>query len=169
MRKIILNVALSLDGFIEGPNGEYDWCFTDQDYGMTDFMQSVDTVFLGRKSYELVISTGGDYLGNTKQYVFSNTLNKTDHKNVTIIGGDIASTVKIIKAEAGKNIWLFGGASLVSSFMQHKLIDELMLSVHPVLLGSGKPLFEGLKERITLKLTDTKTYNTGLVQLYYAL
>lgn len=169
MRKIILNVAVSLDGFIEGPNGEYDWCFTDQDYGMTAFIQSVDAVFLGRKSYELVINTGGDYLGNSKQYVFSNTLNSLDNKNVTIINGDIAAAVQNIKSQEGKDIWLFGGASLVSSFMQHHLVDELMLAVHPILLGSGKPLFEGLKERTALTLTDTKTYNTCLVQLFYAL
>ena len=85
MRKIILNLAVSLDGFIEGPNGEYDWCFIDQDYGMTDFMDSIDAIFFGRKSYELVLKTGADYFGNKKQYVFSKTLPASINENVIII------------------------------------------------------------------------------------
>ena len=85
MRKIILNPAVSLYGFIEGPNGEYEWCFIDQDYGMTDFMDSTDAIFFGRKSYVLVLKTGADYFGNKKQYVLSKTLPSLINENVIII------------------------------------------------------------------------------------
>ena len=168
MRKIILNVAVSLDGFIEDANGAYDWCFTDQDYGLTDFSNSIDTIFFGRKSYELILRenyTG--YYKNYKQYVFSTTLKTLNDNSVTLISNDVTNAVNKIRDEQGKNIWLFGGASLVSFFMKENLVDELMLSVHPILLGSGKPLFENLESRKKLILTNSITFSSGLVQLYY--
>ena len=118
MRKVILNVAVSLDGFIEGTKGEYDWCFTDQDYGMTDFFKRIDAVFLGRKSYELVMKEGESYLGKMKRYVFSTTLSETKDSNTTLIKSDVVTTVNKIKNEPGKDIWLFGGASLLTTFMK---------------------------------------------------
>jgi dihydrofolate reductase len=173
MRKVILGLAVSLDGFIEGPKGEYDWCFADQDYGMSDFYKRVDAVFMGRKSYEA--ASGVEYEGGgmpampkMKEYVFSNTL-KTAKPGVTIVSGDIDAQVKAIKAETGKDIWLFGGASLTTSLMNAGLVDELWLSVHPILLGSGKPLFSGISGRIKLELAESKTYDTGLVSLKYTL
>ena len=168
MRKIILNVAVSLDGFIEDENGAYDWCFTDQDYGLTEFSKSIDTVFFGRKSYELVLKENyTHYYKGYKQYVFSTTLKKLDNDSVTLISENVKETVNKIRNEQGENIWLFGGASLVSFFMKENLVDELMLSVHPILLGSGKPLFENLTSRKKLKLTNSITFSSGLVQLYY--
>lgn len=167
MRKVILNVAVSLDGFIEGAHGEYDWCFTDQDYGMTDFFKRIDTVFLGRKSYELVMKEGNGYLGKMNQYVFSTTLSETKNKNTVIINGDVAHNVSKVKSEPGKDIWLFGGASLLTTFLNEGLVDELMLAVHPIILGSGKSLFQSIQQRITIQLTDSKTYDNGLVQLFY--
>jgi dihydrofolate reductase len=167
MRKVILNLAVSLDGFIEGPNGEYDWCFTDQDYGMKEFFKRTDAIFLGRKSYELVKKTGDDYFGKRKIYVFSKTLTETKDENTIIIGEDVAATVNKIKNEEGKDIWLFGGASLVTTFMNEGLVDELMLAVHPILLGNGKPLFNGIQQRIKLHLSDVKTFSSGLVQIFY--
>lgn len=168
MRKIILNVAVSLDSFIEDANGAYDWCFMDQDYGLTEFGNSIDTVFFGRKSYELVLKENyTDYYKDLKQYVFSTKLRKLEDDSVTLINDDFLARVNKIKNTEGKNIWLFGGASLVSFFMKENLVDELMLSVHPILLGSGKPLFENLDTRTQLKLTNSITYNSGLVQLFY--
>ena len=169
MRKVILNVAVSLDNFIEGANGEYDWCFTDQDYGMKNFFKRTDAIFLGRKSYELVTKTGADYFGKRKIYVFSKTLSETKNKNTTIINKDVAAAVNKIKNEPGKDIWLFGGASLVTTFINESLVDELMLAIHPILLGNGKPLFQNINKRIKLELTDAKTFSSGLVQLFYAL
>lgn len=170
MRKIILGLAVTLDGFIEGANGEYDWCFTDQDYGMTEFLNSVDSVFYGRKSYEMMMKVGspegGNPWGDKKNYVFSQTW-KNGGNDFELVTGDIEKEVKKIKEMKGKNIWLFGGASLTTTFLNANLVDELWLSVHPVLLGEGKLLFSGIKRRIKTKLSDTKTYSTGLVSLRY--
>lgn len=170
MRKIILQVAVSLDGFIEGPNGEIDWCFTDQDYGMKDFFKQIDTLFMGRKTYELMLTMGDDATSGfpkLKQYVFSTTLNEVQEG--IIVGDDLESEVEKISNEQGKDIWLFGGGNLTTSFMNLKLVDEVWLAVHPVILGGGKPLFDNLKERVGLKHLDTKTYSTGLVFLKYAI
>ena len=170
MRKLILSLAVSLDGFIEGPKGEYDWCFTDQDYGLNDFFKRVDSVFIGRKSYEmsLGIEGGSDWMPKMKEYVFSNSLD-TIKKDAVLIKGDIKKEVEKIKNEPGKDIWLFGGASLTNSLMQYDLVDELSLAVHPILLGSGKPWFSDLKKRVKLKLINSKEWDTGLVTLNYAL
>ena len=169
MRKIILGVAVTLDGLIEGPRGEYDWCFTDQDYGMKDFMKRIDAIFYGRKSYEMMNKAGetlgGNLFAGKECYVFSNSLKKV--AGVHLISGDFVRKVDKIKRGKGKDIWLFGGASLTASLVNAGLVDELWLAVHPIILGSGKPLFEGIKERHKTRLIDTKTYPTGLVSLCY--
>ena len=170
MRKIILGLAVSLDGFIEGPNGEYDWCLTDQDYGMSEFLARFDSLFMGRKSYEQILSMGDVAMPDfpkLKEYVFSNTLN-TVKKDYVLVRGDIADQVTRIKDEPGKDIWLWGGAGLTASLMNLGMVDEISLAVHPILLGSGKYLFSQLNHRIQLDLVDTKTYSTGLVSLTYA-
>ena len=166
MRKLILNLAVTLDGFIEGPNGEYDWCFTDQDYGMTDFLKRTDAIFLGRKSYEVLLRTDPNPYPDKTKYVFSKTL-KLVKENAILVGGDIERTIKRIKSESGKDIWLFGGASLTASLLRARLIDEMMLAVHPILLGREKPLWADIDKKIDLKLADARTYSSGLVQLIY--
>ena len=163
MRRIILGLAVSLDGYIEGPHGEYDWCYTDQDYGMESFLQSIDTVFYGRKSFEVA---GGNIYAGKKAYVFSNTLDKAP-EGTELVQGDAIKFVKELQQQEGKDIWLFGGASLTTVFINANLIDELWLSVHPILLGSGKLLFQGIRERKYFKLQKTKHYETGLVALWY--
>ena len=170
MRKIILGLAVSLDGFIEGPNGEYDWCFTDQDYGMTEFYKRIDSLFIGRRSYELLLTMGDDTMPGfpkLKEYVFSTTM-KDAKPGVIIINDDIKKNIEKIKHEPGKDIWLFGGASLTSSLLNLDLVDEMSLAIHPIILGSGKPLFSEIKNRIPLNLIDTKTYSSGLVNLVYS-
>jgi dihydrofolate reductase len=169
MRKIILGVAVSLDGFIEGPNGEYDWCFMDQDYGMTDFLKGIDAILYGRKSYEMMkkIEGGGGFsFGRKKNYILSTTLKEVDPGYILIPDLEV---VKEMKKEEGKNIWLFGGASLTSSLMKERLVDEMWLAVHPILLGAGKPMFQDITQRITLALLESKVYDTGLVSLKYRL
>ena len=171
MRKIILQLAISLDGFIEGPNGEYDWCFTDQDYGLTHFFKRVDSLFIGRKSYEMMLAMGenNDFgFPKLKEYVFSTTLNGVK-AGATLIGSDIKSEVEKIKRENGKDIWLVGGADLTASLMKLGLVDELSLAIHPILLGAGKSLFEGISERRHLSLIDTTKYSTGLVSVSYSI
>jgi dihydrofolate reductase len=168
MRKVILCVAVSLDGFIEGPNGEYDWCFTDQDYGMSDFFKRIDAMFIGRKSYEMLQSMdmGSNPFPKMEEYVFSNTLTSVKDDAV-LISGDIKTAAQQIKRQQGKDIWMFGGASLTTSLMNDGLIDELMIAIHPILLGSGKPLFNNIIGRIPLTLTGSKTYSSGLVMVWY--
>ncbi|MGB2868697.1 MAG: dihydrofolate reductase family protein [Bacteroidota bacterium] len=165
-RKIILNVAVSLDGFIEGPKGEIDWCFVDQDYGMKSFMKRIDAIFMGRKSYELVMKMEGkNPYKKFTTYVFSTTLKEKE--GIVLIDGDMRIEVERIKRMRGKDIWLFGGANLITSFMNLNLVDELQLSIHPVLLGRGKPLFEAVNNRAYYSLKDSRTYSTGLVQVFY--
>ena len=168
MRKLILGVAVSLDGFIEGPNGDYDWCFTDQDYGMSDFLKRVDSTFVGRKTYELSLTMEGGDAGfpQLKEYVFSRTLDSVK-KGSVLIKENMKERVEEIKNENGKDIWLFGGASLTTSLMNLGLVDEVWLAIHPIILGAGKPLFNDIKGRVKLKLLDTQTYNTGLVSVVY--
>jgi dihydrofolate reductase len=169
MRKVILQLAVSLDSFIEGPNGEFDWCFTDEDYGMTEFFNRVDAIFIGRKSYELALSMGGSAppgFPTLKEYVFSQSLNKVEGERV-LVKGDVATEVNKIKNETGKDIWLYGGASLTTSLINLGLIDEMALAVHPVILGSGKPLFQQIPKRIPLELISTKKYPSGLVMMSY--
>lgn len=169
MRNIILQLAVSLDGFIEGPNGEFDWCFTDADYGMTAFSKRIDAIFIGRKSYELTLSMGGSTppgFPPVKEYVFSNSLTKVEGDRM-LVSDDLLKEVNKIKNEPGKDIWLYGGASLTSTFIDLGLVDEMALAVHPILLGAGKPLFENVKDRIHLQLIDSQSYPSGLVMLSY--
>src|SRR5689334_17179001 len=175
MRKIILGLAVSLDGYIEGPNGEYDWCFADQDYGMSEFIARIDTVFIGRKSYEMAqeyaSANGGEVVPGMppmKEYVFSNTLKQVKEGSI-LISGDSMAEARRIKEQPGKDIWLFGGASLTDALMNEGLVDEMWMSVHPILLGSGKPLFRNKDHRTLLTLLDSKTYDTGLVSLRYGI
>jgi Dihydrofolate reductase len=174
MRKLILGLAVSLDGYIEGPNGEYDWCFTDQDYGLNEFFKRIDAMFIGRKSYEIAqqyadSNNGEGIPGMPKltEYVFSNTIKKVKEGAVLISGDDTIEQARAIKQQPGKDIWLYGGAALTDAMMQASLIDELWLSVHPILLGSGKLLFRGQDHRIPLTLIESKTYETGLASMKY--
>lgn len=168
MRKVVYNCAVSLDGFIEGPNGEFDWCMTDQDYGMGVFMERIDAVLYGRKSYELVLKMGQPFGKEHEHYVFSTTLTEAA-KNVTLIKDKVSEQVRALKAAPGKDIWLFGGADLAGSLMNEGLVDELSLAVHPIVLGQGKPLFTNVQQRVQYKLEGAKTYDTGLIMVTYVL
>ena len=168
MRKVVLSVAISLDGFIEGPKGEYDWCFIDKDYSLKEFFKRFDTIFVGRKTYEMSLQMEGGPAGfpKYKEYIFSTSLNKLK-QGATLIKGNIKAEVEKIKKERGKDIWLFGGAALTTSLMNLGLVDELALAVYPILLGGGKSLFNNIKDRINLKLVSANTYSSGLVSLTY--
>lgn len=168
MRKVVYNCAVSLDGFIEGPNGEFDWCFTDQDYGMSAFMERIDAVLYGRKSYELVLKMGQPFGKEHKHYVFSTTMTEVE-ENVTLIEDKVSEHVKAIKAAPGKDIWLFGGADLAGFLMNEGLVDELALAIHPIVLGQGKPLFTNVQQRVLYKLESVKPYDTGLAIVNYVL
>lgn len=169
MRKIILGLAVSLDGLIEGPNGEYDWCFTDQDYGMSDFLKRIDAIFYGRKSYEVMLQAehqGENPFAKISSYIFSNSLTKP-YDGTKLISGDWIGQVKMLQQQPGKDIWLFGGSHLITSFMNANMVDELFLAVHPIVLGAGKPLFQNISQRNHFTLNEAKPYSTGLVALTY--
>ena len=175
MRKLILGLAITLDGYIEGPQGEYDWCFTDQDYGLAEFFTRIDAIFIGRKSYEMAqqYANGNDQelvpgMPSVQEYVFSKTL-KSVKEGASILSGDSIAEARRIKEEPGKDIWLFGGASLSNSLMEAALVDELWMSVHPILLGNGKRLFREQDYRTRLTLLDSKTYESGLISLRYSI
>ena len=177
MKKIILDLAVTLDGFIEGLNGETDWCIMDDDMNFEAFISGVDTIFYGRVSYDAwgnfqpATSTGPSEqmiwkeIHSKNKFVFSSQ-NRQDGK-ATFINADIANKVVEIKKQGGKDIWLYGGAGLIKTFIQLGLIDLYRISVHSIVLGSGKPLFEGLKERIGLQLIKTNIFKSGVVQLIY--
>jgi dihydrofolate reductase len=167
MRKLILNVAVTLDGFIEGPNGEYDWCFTDNDYGMDEFLRNTDAIIFGRKSYQLFTASFAHMWNDRQHYVVSNSLQSLPTSAV-LINGDIQTKILDLKNTEGKDIWLFGGASLTTSLLNDGLIDECIVAIHPLLLGSGKALFSEIKQRHWLQLLESKTYESGLVQNRYA-
>lgn len=177
MKKIVLNLAVSLDGFIEGPNGETDWCIMDNDMGFENFLQSIDTIFYGRVSYD----AWGTYqpesdtdasekemwneIHSKQKFVFSHQ-DRSD-ENANFITSDIIDKVNEIKKQNGKDIWLYGGANLIKTFISLGLIDIYKISLHPVVLGNGKPLFENLKSRIGLKLLDTRIFKSGVIELTY--
>lgn len=177
MKKIILDLAVTLDGFIEGPNGEIDWCIMDDDMDFDGFLSGIDTIFYGRVSYD----TWGNYQPDAGAGVAEQNLWKNVHaknkfvfssrhrqdENATFISGHITDKVAEIKQQGGKDIWLYGGASLIRSFIGAGLIDVYRISVHPVALGAGKPLFENLQERVKLKLIKTNVFRSGVVQLIY--
>jgi dihydrofolate reductase len=166
MRKIILQWAVSLDGFIEDANGAFDWCFTDQDYGMEAFLARTDALFMGRKTYELMQTMPDNSMfSEMKWYVFSKTMKSIE--NGEVIKDDLKAEIEKIRNLEGKDIWLFGGASLTTFFMNNNLVDEIQLAVHPILLGGGKPLFQDLKDRIKLNLFESKAYDSGLVMMKY--
>ena len=179
-RRIILDLAVTLDGFIEGKNGEIDWCIMDTDMGFIDFLHQIDTILYGRKSYELwgqftpkpedseTDKELWELVHSKQKYVFSRTQKGTDKKAI-FINDQILEEVNQLKNKPGRDIWLYGGASLITSFINLGLVDEFRLSVHPVILGEGKPLFIDIQERLHLKLVRTKSFSSGVVQLIYHL
>ncbi|WP_134686872.1 dihydrofolate reductase family protein [Brevibacillus migulae] len=179
-RRIILDLAVTLDSFIEGKNGEVDWCIMDSEMGFTNFLNQIDTILYGRKSYDLwgQFTPENEHTDTEKEiwglihskdkYVFSKTQKGTDNKAI-FINDNIFEEVIQLKDKPGKNIWLYGGASLITTFINLGLVDELRLSVHPVILGEGKPLFIDIKQRLNLKLVHTRTFTSGVVQLIYHL
>src|SRR6185436_19269678 len=140
MRRVRFSVAMSLDGYIAGPNGESDWIVMDPDIDFGALMGSFDTVLLGRKTYEATRQQGGgEAMPGVQSYVFSTTLRPADCPGV-IVSDTPAETVAALKATPGKDIWLFGGGSLFASFLQLGLVDAVEVAIIPVLLGDGVPL-----------------------------
>jgi dihydrofolate reductase len=167
MRKIVAGFAISLDGYMEGPNGEYDWMTATLDPGH-DFsasMKRFDTFLYGRRTYEKVLPFGPSFAGFSN-YVFSTTL-KNAVPPFMLVAGPIDQFVEKLRQKPGKDIALYGGADLLASFLELNLIDEIAMTIIPVVLGSGKPAVGFLETFKWLKLADVKQFERGNVQLTY--
>ncbi|MCD8488122.1 MAG: dihydrofolate reductase family protein [Desertifilum sp.] len=166
MRKVILYMASSLDGYIARTSGEVDWLFTDDDYGYSEFFATVDTVLMGRLTYEQVLSFGDYPYTGTQGFVFSKTPQSNSSNLVEFINRDPAAFIGELKQQPGKSIWLVGGAGLIQSCFEQ--IDEFILSIHPIILGEGILLFPPPLSQADLKLQHCQTFDSGLVQLTYS-
>src|SRR5262245_51115933 len=170
MRKVTFGGANSLDNFIDREDHAVDWLMWSKeaaDY-MTRYWKTIDTVLWGRKTYEVALKGGGaGSYGNIKNYVFSRTLKKSKEKNVEIVSEDPGKFVRKLKKQKGKDICVMGGGVLGKSLLEAKVIDEIGFNIHPVLLGSGIPLFHPMKKQINLELLECSPFKNGCVLVRY--
>lgn len=185
MRKIVLFVHTSLDGFVAGPNGEMDWIIVDED--MFDYARrqtdKSDTALYGRVTYQMMESywpTAGDQPNASKhdiehstwynkvaKVVISKTMKGVNLKNTTIISDNLPAEIIKLKQGTGKDIVIFGSPSAAHSLMSEDLIDEYWLFVNPVLIGKGIPLFKDINDKVSLKLAETNVFSSGVIGLHY--
>ena len=168
-RRLRYHVAVSLDGFIARPNGEYDWIVMDRSIDFAALYKEFDTVVMGRKTYEVGIAEGGDgSMPGLDVLVFSRTLPPTERRGFRILNDDPREVVSSLKAKPGGDIWLFGGGILFGSLLEAGLVDTVEVAVIPVLLGAGVPLLPpGATTKLVL--TDQKTLPaSGIVALAYS-
>lgn len=185
MRKVILQIGVSLDGFIQGSNGDLEWMFIDDELwqDIDELLNTVDMALFGRVAYQEF----GDYwpaaaanpkspqnevdfahwIEKTPKIVFSKTLPSADWANSRLVKSDVANEITTLKQQPGKHILLFGGAGIAQTFMQLGLIDEYRIKIYPVVLGNGIPLFKDGTDRNKLKLLTTRTFSAGVVEIHY--
>ena len=166
MRKIVAGFAASVDGYIEGPNREHDWILIDEKIDFTEELKRFDSFFFGRRSYEAALTMFNKPQNGITNYVFSNTLNAV-HKNFTLISSDIKKEVLQLKNQTGKDIAVWGGASLLASLLDLQLVDELSISFIPVLLGRGKPMVDVLRDKVWLQFLRSRRYENGTIIISY--
>jgi dihydrofolate reductase len=167
MRKLVLFIAASLDGYIARPDGGVDWLFTDQDYGYQAFYDSVDALLIGRRTFDQVLSVGEYPYAGKRAYVFSARPLSWSNGEIEAVSEDAASFIARLKQAAGGPLWLVGGAALIRTCLEHDLIDEFIVSIHPLILGSGISLFPNTESSRRLNLVSAETYGSGLAQLRY--
>lgn len=170
MRRLRYNVAASLDGFIAGPNGEYDWIVEDPAIDFGALFAEFDTALMGRRTFEVMLAQGaGNLLPGLRTVVFSSTLPAEDHPGVTVVSGNAEAAVAALKAEPGKDLWLFGGGALCRSLLDAGLVDAVEVAVVPILLGSGVPLLAAGPRSPGLHLVGCEALPSGIVRLAYTL
>jgi dihydrofolate reductase len=169
MRRVRYVVAMSLDGYIAGPNGEADWIIMDPDIDFQALFEQFDTFLLGRRTFEAIGGARGGGQAGLKTIVFSRTLRQQDCPNVTIVSENPEHVLADLRSEPGKDIWLFGGGLLFRSLLEARLVDTVEVSVVPVLLGEGIPLLppRPSSERFELKLVSSRALKSGIVSLEY--
>jgi dihydrofolate reductase len=168
MRRLLYRVATSLDGYIAGPRGEVDWIVHDPAVDFGKIYESVDTVLLGRRTYELTRRPGAPpWPQGWHIYVFSRTLRPEEHPGVTVVRADAGVRVAALRAASGREIWLFGGGSLFRSLLEVRQVDLVEVLIIPVLLGGGIPLLETGAPLTQLALEHVQRYPSGLLGLRY--
>jgi len=169
MRKVVLGVGISLDGYIARPDGSVDFLFMPKDYSMAGFFKRVDAAMMGRKTYEVAMKLGGGSLNSPgmKSYVFSRLLVAGECGEVTITSEKPKRFVEELRKKKGRDIWLMGGGELTREFLREDLVDELYLGVVPLLIGEGIAAFPGGFPQRKFKLTENKTFSRGLIALKY--
>ena len=160
MRRFRPFIATSLDGGI-------DWLFTDGDYGHREFLAAIDTVVMGRKTYELSLSFGEYPYPGRAAFVFSYTRAGTCDAHDELVGDPVGPFMRRLQCRPGKHTWLVGGGELVREFVDADLIDDVIVSVHPIVLGAGRPLFPSPCRELRLRHVKTIPFDSGLVQLHY--
>jgi dihydrofolate reductase len=170
MRKVVLGLGISLDGYIARLDGSVDFLFTPKDYSMGPFFKIIDTAIMGRKTYEVGLKMGGAsaFGGSSMTYfVMSRTLPPGERGGVIFTDQSPAELIAQFRKHPGKNIWHMGGGELAREFLKADLVDEIYLGVVPVLLGEGLPLFPGRFPQRNFTLLENKSFSKGLIALKY--
>jgi dihydrofolate reductase len=173
-RKIITYIATSAEGYIARPDGDFSWLERPRpkgNYGYDAFVDSIDTVLWGRKTYEIGLKFGADNLGmgpKVKNYVFSRKPSQERPAGIEFINEPVGDFAKRLRAQPGKDIWMMGGAAIIASFLDAQEIDEFSIHVIPIFIGEGIPLVQPRHRSIPLKLISTKAFEDGVVHLNYA-
>ena len=169
MRKVVYSVAMSLDGFISGPNGELDWITIDPDLDFNKVFERFDTMLVGRKTFTPMADAGRSTMPGMSTIVFSKTLSPDDYPEVAVARDNAEDVVESLKKKSGKDIWLYGGALLFQSLAIANLVDSVSVAVMPILLGSGIPLLPPTPQRIELALANQEVFEkTGTISLEYS-
>ena len=169
MRKVKLFIASSLDCYIAREDAGIDWLYTDADYGYAKFYDSIDTIIVGRKSYDQSLTFDEYPYKGKKVYVFTRkkVRKNNNEQDVEYIDTGIHDFVTSLTKSIGKDIGLLGGGEIVSILLNAGLVDEIILSIHPIILGRGIPLLRNIQKEVNLKLENLLSFESGLTQLYY--